>query len=224
VYRLASNVDSWRRFQGLRRWAQAAVVLVLVGIVAGCASGGTKQTPTAATITAAAGAIVDWNGNNSAAPLTGFGATTAAWNGAHTAVSGFTPGAVYDDDPALPKVNGNEGAHYAAVLHENGHVFNYDYRFTNRPIAAAKATVLRTEFPSDAKVAWFVVKRTCAFMLVKSKKVGKALGSKAIGDAPGTALVEFSSGLIDYSYNPHAVNDALLQVYSLVPKRQAPGC
>ena len=101
---------------------------------------------------------------------------------------------------------------------------DYEYLFTNRPIAAARATVLRTEFPSDAKIAWFVAKRTCAQMLVTSKTVGKALGSKAIGDKAGVAFVQFNSGSNGYSYNPHAVNDALLLSFTLVPKSQAPGC
>ncbi len=206
----------WQRFRGWPRWAQVVVILVFIGVIAAAANGGKTKTSSGTTRTTTNG--------HSAEPLTGFGATTAAWNGAHTAVSGFAPGAVYNPDRSLPRVNGHEGADYAAVLHENGHVLDYEYRFTNRPIAAAKATVLRTEFPSDAKIAWFVVKRTCAQMLVTSKKVGQALGLKAIGDKAGAAFIEFSSGLNDYSYDSRAVNDALLQINTLVPKSQAPGC
>lgn len=210
----------WQRFRGWPLWAQALIVLVLVGIIAGAASGHSKTTPTAA-ITATPTTTTT---SPQSPSLTGFGATTAAWDGAHTAVSGFAPGAVYDADPSLPKVNGHEGAHYAAVLHENGHVLNYEYRFTNRPIAAAETLVLHTEFPADAKIAWFVVKQTCAQMLVTSATVAKALGTKAIGDTAGAALVEFSSGINDYSYNPKAVNDALLMISSSIPKSQSPGC
>ena len=199
----------WHTFRGWPRWAQVVVVLVLIAIVAGAANGGSKKTPTAATTK---NTTTTTSHEHSA--LTGFDATTAAWNGAHTAVAGFTPGAVYNADPALPKVNGHENADYDAVLHEGGRVDNYEYRFTNRPIAAARALVLQTEFPPDAKIAWFVTKRTCAQMLVTSATVGKHVA----------AFIEFSSGLNDYSYNPKAVNDALLSIYPVVPRSKAPGC
>jgi hypothetical protein len=159
-----------------------------------------------------------------ASSVTGFGATDAAWNSAHTAVSGFAPGSVYDADPSLPKVNGHEGTHYVGVIHENGRVVSYDYMFTNRPIAMARSDVLRTQFPHDAKVAWFAVKSTCAQMMVTSATLAKALSSKAIGDKDGSAFVEFSSGAAENSYNPKAVNDATFLLLPLEPKNQAPGC
>jgi hypothetical protein len=163
-------------------------------------------------------------GRSFASSVTGFGATDAAWNGAHTEDHDFAPGAVYDADPSLPQVNGHEGAHYVGVIHGSGHVISYDYMFNNRSIANARSDVLRTQFPADAKVAWFAVRGTCAQMMVTSATLAKTLVSKAIGDTDGSAFVEFSSGAAEDSYDPTAVNDATFLLLPLEPKNQAPGC
>jgi hypothetical protein len=144
--------------------------------------------------------------------VTGFGATDAAWNSSHTADPHSLPGTAYDPDPSLPKVNGGVADRYYAVQHEGGTVTQYEYRFANVPIAAAKAGVLRTEFPLDAKIKWFAVKRGCAQMMVTSKTLGRGLG----------ALVEFSSEPHDNLYNPRVVNDALF--LGLPPKTKVADC
>jgi hypothetical protein len=141
--------------------------------------------------------------------VTGFGATTAAWNSAHTAVSGFTPGTVYNADPSLPQVNGHEGSEYYAVQHMGGYVLQYDRAFANVPVSEAKAEIMQGDFPSDARIVWFVTEDTCAKMLVQSNILGKALGNKAVGDPSGTAMVEFGSGPASDSYDASSVNDAL---------------
>jgi hypothetical protein len=158
-------------------------------------------------------------------PITGFGATDAAWNRAHQADHVFAPGAAYDPDPSLPKVNGHTGDHYYAVIHENGHVLAYGYRFRPQSMASVKALVLRTEFPTDARVVWFISRvGNCALMLVQSSTLAHALGGKAIGDKKGTALVEFSSGVDEDTYSPRSVNDANLSLWDLTPKSGAPAC
>lgn len=62
---------------------------------------------------------------------------------------------MYNANPHVPG-----GAEYDAAQREGGRVLSYEYRFSNEPIAAAKADVLRTQFPRDAKIAWFTVKQT----------------------------------------------------------------
>ena len=152
-------------------------------------------------------------------PITGFGATTAAWNRAHTADPRFAPGAAYNPDPAL---RGED--HYRGVLHQDGHVTLYDYAFTGRSIASARALVLRTEFPPDVRVVWFVAKGSCALMLVRSAALARAIGRGPIGDAKGTSLIGFSSGVAADTYNPRSVNLASLSLYGLTPRSQAPPC
>jgi hypothetical protein len=157
--------------------------------------------------------------------VTGFGATNAAWNRTHTADHDFASGAVYNADTSLPRVNGHAGAHYTQVMHENGHVVGYDYHFANLPISVAKANVLRTQLPRDVKVVWFVTKGLCAQMMVRSRILGHALGSRDIGDKAGSAMVEFGSGSYGGStYSARAVDDALFILLPLMPRKQAPGC
>jgi hypothetical protein len=156
--------------------------------------------------------------------ITGFGATDAAWNRAHVADHTYAPGAAYDPDPSLPKVNGRVADRYYAVMHEEGHVLGYSERFRPQPISQAKALLLR-EFPPDAQTVWFrAVGASCAQMLVRSRTLGRALGTKRIGDPQGAALIEFSSGAAADHYNPRSVNDAFLLLYALVGKTGAPGC
>jgi hypothetical protein len=160
----------------------------------------------------------------SSSAITGFGATDTAWNEAHTPVPGFTPGAVYDADPSLPKVNGHTGARYTVVEHDNGYVLGYVYHFANAPISAAKADVLRTQLPFDARVVWFARKDTCAQMMVRSAKLAQTLGPMPIGDKAGTVLVEFNSGANEDTYDPRSVNDAYFIALPLESSSQVPGC
>jgi hypothetical protein len=136
----------------------------------------------------------------------------------------MTPGAVYDADPSLPQVNGHEGSRYYAVLHEGGRVLQYDMAFANLPVSEVEGQILSSEFPPDAHRAWFVVKDSCAQMLVQSSILGKALGSHAVGDPAGTVLIEFSSGDADTSYDPDRVNDALFMLAGYTAPSGATGC
>jgi hypothetical protein len=151
--------------------------------------------------------------------LSGFGATDGAWNNSHTPDRKFAPNAVYNPDPAVPT-----GADYNQVLHDDGHVTGYDLHFVGQPISEAKAAVFANELPRDATSRWFAVKDTCAQMLVHSATLGKALGSKALGDGQGIVLVEFSSGTNEDHYSPESVNDALFILAEDTSPSNAPGC
>ena len=133
----------------------------------------TAPTPTAsvvatATATATAKATATQAPTASPSPdITGFGATDASWNAHHTADLDFAPGAVYDADANLPKINGHTGARYVATNHSNGRVLAYSMNLMpGTTIVAAKASLL-TEFPLDASFLWFSVKDTCAQLEVK---------------------------------------------------------
>ncbi len=204
---------AWRTFRGWPRWAQIVAALVLVIGVIAASAGGSKNKKTLPAVSHGGQRL------HTSPAVTGFGATDAAWNSSHKADTHFAPGAAYNPNPAVPG-----GTEYAAVSHENGHVLDYEYRFKDKPIGAAKADVLRTQFPADVKVVWFTVKRTCAQMMVTSATLGKVLRAKPIGDSHGSALVEFSSGAAENSYSARAVNDALFLLLPLEPKSKAPGC
>jgi hypothetical protein len=189
-----AGVAGWRTM----RRVPIAVLSAVALFCAGCGSSSTSSA------------------SNTAA---GLGATNAVWDSAHTADHKFAPGIVYDADSSV-----SSGVEYSAVVHQNGYVLSYDYSFTNRPVAAAKARVLESQFPPGAKVVWFLSKRTCAQMLVHSATLGKELGVKSVGDPTGTAFVEFLSGPTDNSYNPSSVNEASLQSFPPTRRSHSPGC
>jgi hypothetical protein len=161
--------------------------------------------------------------------LTGFGASDAAWNATHTEDTQFSPGSNYNVNTSLPEVGGHPGVEYQTVGHEDGRVLNYTYHFGSEPISQAKANVMSTQFPRDARIVWFSTKGTCAQMLVQSNLLREALSSKAIGDTEGTALVEFgteSSGG-EESYDASAVTNALMMLFGGANPSgpsTAPGC
>jgi len=156
--------------------------------------------------------------------MTGYGATDIAWNAHHRPDPDFDPSAVYNRDPALPQVNGHTGADYTEVSHQAGRVLQYDLHFPNLPVAEAKASVFGSEFPRDARQVWFAVKDACAQMLVRSRTLARALGTKAIGSKNGTVLVEFGSSIASDHYTPSRVGDALFMLGQDTSPDNAPGC
>ena len=149
--------------------------------------------------------------------ITGFGATTAAWKASHTLDQRYSAGTVYNPDPSIPA-----GAEYDLVMFQDGRVLGYDLQFANLPVAAARAKVAG-ELPHDTRRVAFVVKSTCAFELLRSATLARALGSKAIGDSSGAVLVEFVSGAAEDHYDSSAVNDALFGLGPTSPSN-IPAC
>ena len=150
--------------------------------------------------------------------VTGFGATTAAWNAHHVADDRFDPGAAYDPDPSLAR-GGDErfDDRYSGVDHTGGTVENYEMRFPpSTGVQEATQFVLASEFPPDAKVVWFRRLGTCAQMFVYSKTVDPS------GDVG--ALVEFSSGEAGDNYNPRDVWYALVVGLPLSGPKEGPDC
>lgn len=142
-------------------------------------------------------------------------------------MSGFTPGSVYNENPALPEVDGKPGNEYRAVQHDSGRVLQYEYVFTPRSISDARTEVMR-QFPGDARIAWFTAKGTCAQMLVQSNVLRHEIARSDIGDKDGTALVEFGSEANGgESYDPSAVSYAILMLSAGATPAgasTAPGC
>lgn len=164
------------------------VLIIAIGIVAGCGGDGktTKSSPTS--------------------PLTGFGATVADWDAHHEADSRFVPGSAYDPDSSLARGGDERYTSRYYAVGDGERVTNYEMRFApGTGVQQAKRSILASEFPSDAKIVWFKQLDTCGQMLVRSRKVARAVGGKRIA-----ALVEFSSGEAGDSYDPSDVWGAIL--------------
>lgn len=158
--------------------------------------------------------------------ITGFGATDAAWNAHDTADSDFAPGAAYNPDPNLPKINGHTGARYVATNHTNGRVLGYMMNLMpGTTLDAAKATVSQ-EFPSDASFVWFAARDTCAQLEVKSATLGAALSDLKIGDPDGLAFIELDTEHSEgtASYDPKNINQAILLLGNYATAGDAPAC
>jgi hypothetical protein len=156
--------------------------------------------------------------------VTGFGATLSDWNAHHTPDDRFATNAAYDPDPSLPDPSHND--RYLVNDASNGRIVGYELRIPGTPdIQAAKAVSLK-EFPPDAIVAWASQRSQCYQMEVRSKVLGMALSDPAIGDATGTALVEFQSQVsgVDGAYDPNNNNDIFFSLGFYPTAQDAPAC
>jgi len=146
--------------------------------------------------------------------LTGFGSTIGAWNAHHTADTKYTPGSVYDPDPALPPTGGAQ-ADYIAVTPECGRVTNYTINVARLAINAAIARA-QQELPSDARKIWGARKGTCYQAELTSSTLGNALASGSFGDPEGDVFVEFDTVLSDGSsvYKSTDINEIIMSLGS----------
>jgi hypothetical protein len=132
--------------------------------------------------------------NKAGDPLTAFGATVTHWNQHHRADTRFVRGSAYDPDTSLGDHRHFDDKYFSVSV-ISGRVETYYMEFrSGTGIAQAKAMVLSSEFPRDAKITWFKRKGTCAQMLVHSKTLERTIHQYA--------LVEFSSGDAADYYDP----------------------
>lgn len=153
--------------------------------------------------------------------LTGYGATVTTWDANHTADTTFTAGSVFDPNPSLPQINGNEGARYSAVTPLGGLVEDYTVNEMNgTSVTAAFTDVVSRELPSDTLVVW---KRDqsangCYQEEVQSKTLAKVLGGQ------GAVLLEAQSA------NPAVLDSSNVATVMVAPgdssvsESDAPGC
>lgn len=126
--------------------------------------------------------------------LTGYGATIATWDGTHTPDTDFDPGTVYDPDPSLPTVYGNEGARYVSVQPVGGRVTNYTENLGALTLANAESVVGR-EFPADTRVLWSQQLTGCTQVELASPTLHRVLGDTGTGDVQ----VEYFGGPAGYA-------------------------
>lgn len=197
---------------------------------AGCGSGHAEKTTRGhrATATASATPTASAKTPPSTGPsLTGFGATVWEWNNNHVEVPGYNPGAVYDEDPTLPRDGGGRpGNRYVLVSPSDGRITMYQLNFplnTGTDTALAK---VRAEFPPDVAVVWQQQKDTCYQVEFKSVTLGLALADPKIGDPQGTVLASLASPDIDGTgrYLTGQVSYTLLMVFDAVRPEDAPSC
>lgn len=155
--------------------------------------------------------------------LTGFGATTGAWNTRHAEDTRFAPGAAYDPDSALPSYSGQDV--YVAVQWQDGRAMNYQMNIQDQPIRDAIARALQ-ELPPDAHELWGARRDTCYQAELTSPALGRALAAPAIGDPEGDVFVEFLTTLPDGSsvYRSPDVNSILIGLGSYPTAASGPAC
>lgn len=155
--------------------------------------------------------------------LMGFGATRDDWNRSHIADTRFTPNSAYNPDPSLPDQRYNDRY---LVTSRAGRILSYEMRLSGSPdIEAAKTEALK-EFPSDASMVWLSQKSDCFQMEIQSNALGAGLSDPAIGDASGTAFVEFQSQVSgnDSVYDQANNNDLFFSLGLYQSAQDAPGC
>jgi hypothetical protein len=154
-------------------------------------------------------------------PLTGFGALVTVWNANHAADDAYDPGTVYGADPALPQVNGREGAKYTAVQPLGGRVTTYTVNFQPGALPGVQQLVA-AEFPSDARVLWTQRADTCTEVEYASATVHGVVGNTGVGDA----LVVFKDVQPDGSSapTPSVFNQALIADFPAATAADAVGC
>ncbi|HMI99248.1 MAG TPA: hypothetical protein VK488_05390 [Gaiellaceae bacterium] len=186
---------------GLGSLRVLVAVALAISAATSAACGGAKSSKTAPTTTRKAPATTAPVEQREAA-LTGFGATDEAWNQNHDEDSRFEAGSSYDPDPSLGDGERFNDRYYS-VIHGDGRVLGYSMRFPSQTgVEEAKSMMLASEFPSDAKIAWFKRLNSCAQMFVQSRTVARAVNAGA--------LVEFSSGAAGDHYAPSNVSEAIL--------------
>lgn len=203
-----------------RRWWAIAIAVVIVGLIIDVAVGphttpssNAAPSSSAAPTTSAAAPVATTPVRTSTRPvstttrpavpnppadtLTGYGATVAAWDRAHTADTNYAAGSAYDPDPSLPPANGRTADRYVAVQPLGGHVTDYMINFRATSLSGAESVVAR-EFPADARVLWTQPLAGCTIVEYASATVHAALGNTDAGDAqvvyasqqPGASTVD----------------------------------
>ena len=190
------------------------MLIALVAVGCGSSSSTTSSGTSAPASTQPAAAEQTSSRPRGATPtskVAGYGSTEAAWNATHAADNSFAPGSAYDSDPSLPEVEGHADARYSDVQREGGRIVAYRYHFPATTIAAAKASLLHGQFPTDAHQVWSAVKLTCALTLIRSDTLIRQLHeAQAGGHHAGETVVEFTSGAEENAYDASAVTAAEL--------------
>lgn len=120
-------------------------------------------------------------------PLTGFGATRAAWDAAHQpAPGGFAPGSAYG-----PLLDGKQPT-YAAVFGDE-HILGFSYYAPARTSLNDLRALIGREFPGDAVLIDSYTDGDCRIESYKSAALEQAIGAY-------TMVVAYPSPEPEYQY------------------------
>ncbi|HEY5024866.1 MAG TPA: hypothetical protein VII76_07805 [Acidimicrobiales bacterium] len=132
------------------------------------------RAPVAAAILVLTGAC---GGSSPASSLTGFGATIAAWNNAHTQAASYAGLPAYGPVVSTPQ---GRIPQYSEVQLESGRVSQYLEVLPNGTSLATAEKAARANLPSSAVAKSFVVTTSCAFWNFTSTIVNDAMGSPQV--------------------------------------------
>lgn len=191
----------------------AVSILAPVLVLAGCARATPAAEPTAtpppSSATSSSPAAVA--ATTSGPALTGFGATLAEWNAAHTLDVSVPARNAY-----LPRVTGDtDGSDtWQVVMAAGGRVTSYTLNLAPTSLRAAEARA-RQELPPDTRVLWkHTFGDTCAQEQFRSATLAAALGD-------GQVNVEFDNA-VSSAVTP--VTEELFSTYNATTVAQAPHC
>jgi len=191
----------------------AVSALVAILVLAGCAGGspaaGSSASSSTSLATPSSPAAVAATTPGPA--LTGFGATLAQWNAAHTLDASVPAGNAY-----LPRVVGDtDGTDtWQVVMAPSGRVNSYTLNLAPTTLRAAEARV-RQELPPDARLLWkHTFGNTCAQEQFESATLAAVLGD-------GQVNVELDNA-VSSAVTP--VTEELFSTYDAPTVAQAPHC
>ena len=152
-------------------------------------------------------------------PVTGFGATTSAWNAAHVPDPNF-PGQMYEPDPSI---GGSD--RYFAMATDGGRITGYTMHIAPMDLDLAEAQAL-SELPADTRVLWTARLNTCVAMELESATLATVLTH--LGDKRGEVFttldtVDFSSAAPP-TFVASRIDRVILAVGSFASAAQSPGC
>ncbi|MBF6604474.1 MAG: zinc ribbon domain-containing protein [Chloroflexi bacterium] len=210
-----------------------ASILALALLAAGCggATTPTVQAPTTAPTSTAAPTVPSSQPSASRtasaipsasvtpATVTGFGATSTAWDAAHATDTNF-PGQMYEPDPAIGGAD-----RYFAFMRDGGRVVGYTMHIPPQDLALAESQAL-TEVPADTRVLWMAKRNVCEQMELQSSTLGTLLSR--LGDKAGDVFVEldtvdFNSGAPP-SFDAHQIDNVVMAIGSYSSAAKAPAC
>jgi len=156
-------------------------------------------------------------------PITGIGATSAAWDAHHTVDPKVPGGSAFG-----PTVDGQD--EYTEVTATNGIVTSFVLTLpsgTSQPAAEQQALA---QLPSDAVVTASgpvgpdAVGNTCFYLNATSARLARALAASPVGDTQGVVGIELATnttGVAAAPYNPGNVNSVTLATEAFLPSN---GC
>jgi hypothetical protein len=188
--------------------AVGALAVVLAGCAAGSATGHTKTVVTINPSVSPAAAAT-----KTGPSLTGFGATLAQWQAAHS-----LDRTVPARDAYLPHIGPDGQDTWEVVTVAGGRVISYTLNVPPSSLKAAEARA-RRELPADARVLWTRTGRGSYGNACSQVQFQSATLAAALGD--GQVNVEFDNAI---TANARPITEELFSTWNAPTVAKAPAC